>query len=496
MRTPNCQSSRIIKNTASTNNMPTIAIAGGSGFMGTSLRIALAHKYRWQALTRSASVAQRDNTSDNTTWRQCDLFSFSDVKQALKGAQYGIYFVHSMLPSSRLVQGSFQDLDLQLADNFIRAAEAVGIQHIIYLGGLIPADLPSNQLSKHLASRLEVEAVLRSHAIPISVIRAGLIFGPGGSSMQMLINLVRHLPIMLLPKWTQSFTQSTDYRDIICACELLLDDPSLTGGTYDIGGHRPMTYRTMILATAALLNRKPVTFDLPLNVIGISRLWVALFGKVPPDLVNPLLDSLKHSLMARPNVVQSRISHGAIPFEQSVKDAIDNNANPLPNPRFRELPKDNVLLKQAKRVRSVQRMPLPHGWDAKQLAHTYFQWLHQHTEFICDISLTSDGVTIRSKTPVLDLLCMRLTPNSLKRQRRYSYFIESGVLVRSQATPGRFDFITFPENNCAIIAIHDFAPALPWWLYQYTQANLHLFVMTAFREYLVNIEHRILNIER
>lgn len=394
-----------------------------------------------------------------------------------------------MLPSSRLVQGSFQDMDLQLADNFVRAAEAVGIQHIIYLGGLIPEDLPSEQLSRHLASRLEVETVLRSHSIPISVIRAGLIFGPGGSSMRMLINLVRNLPIMLLPQWAQSFTQSTDYRDIVRACERLLEESSLIGGTYDLGGHRPMTYRKMILATAAILKRKPITFDLPLNIIGISRLWVSVFGKVPPDLVNPLLDSLKHSLVARPNALQSYISKGAISFEQSVTEAIDSAANPLPHPRFRELPKDNILLKQAKRVRSVQRMPLPQGWDAKRLAHTYFQWLQQQTEFALQVTLTPQSVAISSKTPNVTLLSMRLTPNSLQRQRRYSYFIESGVLVRKHTTPGRFDFITFPHNDCAIIAIHDFAPAVPWWLYQYTQANLHLFVMTAFRYYLMNIEH-------
>jgi len=474
----------IVSNSPDSQNTPTVAIAGGSGFVGTSLRIALAHKYQWQALTRSASVAQRKHGADNTTWRRCDLFSFSQVKQALKGARYGVYFVHSMLPSSRLVQGSFEDMDLQLADNFIRAAAAVGIEHIIYLGGLIPENVPSEQLSRHLASRLEVEAVLRSHAIPVSVIRAGLIFGPGGSSMQMLINLVRNLPIMFLPQWTQSFTQSTDYRDIIRACERLLDDPTLQGGTYDIGGHRPMTYRKMILATAAILNRKPLTLDLPLNIIGISRFWVSVFGKVPPDLVNPLLDSLKHTLLARPNVLQSQIAAAAVPFEQSVQDAIDDQAKPLPHPRIREHRKDNQLLKQAKRVRSIQRVPLPRGWKAQHLAHAYFRWLGSHAEFALNIHIFPHNISICSKTPQLELLNMRLTPNSLKQKRRYSYIIDAGLLVRKNETAGRFDFITFPENECAIIAIHDYAPALPWWVYQYTQANLHLLVMTAFREFL------------
>jgi uncharacterized protein YbjT (DUF2867 family) len=117
-----------------------------------------------------------------------------------------------MAPSSRLVQGNFEDTDLLLADNFIRAAESAGLKHVIYLSGLIPEG--DEQLSPHLRSRLEVESVLRSRSVKVTVLRAGLIFGPGGSSFSMLINLVRRLPVMLLPAWVRSTTHSIDIENV------------------------------------------------------------------------------------------------------------------------------------------------------------------------------------------------------------------------------------------------------------------------------------------
>ena len=46
-----------------------------------------------------------------------------------------------MAPSSRLNQGTFEDTDLLLADNFARAAEAQHLKHIVFIGGIFPRTL-------------------------------------------------------------------------------------------------------------------------------------------------------------------------------------------------------------------------------------------------------------------------------------------------------------------------------------------------------------------
>ena len=88
----------------------------------------------------------------------CDLFSLKDVERALQGARFALYLVHSMLPSARLVQGRFSDLDLICADNFGRAAAKAGVEQIVYLGGLIP-ELPPEG----------------AHGVPVTTLRAGMV---------------------------------------------------------------------------------------------------------------------------------------------------------------------------------------------------------------------------------------------------------------------------------------------------------------------------------
>lgn len=462
---------------------PLVAIAGASGFVGTHLRRHLEGGYRFRALTRSANVAEQNPDRSNTEWRCCDLYSLPQVAESLSGCEYGIYLVHSMEPSSRLVQSSFEDTDLLLADNFIRAAEEAGLKHIIYLSGLIPqTDEP---LSPHLRSRLEVENVLRSRSVQVTVLRAGLIFGPGGSSFSLLINLVRRLPLMLLPAWVRSKTHSVDIRNVCQAFQLCLEEAQYSGQNFDLGGHRPMSYREMIQQTAELLGKSAHFINFPLNCFGLSKHWVALFGSVPPALVGPLQESLQHDLEARPSALTDALEGKWVSFEESFHSSVDQSGRPKPNPRATTRNLDRQQIKQARRVRSVQRMPLPAKWNAQQIAKEYGVWLSRRFGGVIRASQDGEGIvrfTLAGGRPVL----LELTPTSysLGSERRCAFYITGGVLSRKVDPHGRLEFRLFPELGCLIASIHGFAPTLPWTIYSLTQARLHLRVMRAFGKHL------------
>ncbi len=356
---------------------PLIALTGASGFVGAHLRERLQNNFRRRALTRSSSVIAHQPADAAIAWQQCDLYSLPKLTEALAGCAIGIYLVHSMAPSSRLMQGNFEDTDLLLADNFIRAAEAAGLRHVIYLSGLMPEG--KEELSPHLRSRREVEAVLRSRSVTVTVLRAGLIFGPGGSSFSLLVNLVRRLPVMLLPAWVGSMTHSIDVADVCRAFELALTEPELAGGTYDLGGHTPMTYRAMIHATARGLGKRVWTFDVPFNLFRFSQHWVALFGGVPNALVAPLQESLRHDLQARDNPLLQRLAPGMVSFEDALAQAVDAHGRPLPNPRRVTQRSDQRAIREERRVRSVQRMPQSFSVYVLKNVSTYGEWLSQRS---------------------------------------------------------------------------------------------------------------------
>ena len=139
----------------------TIAIAGATGFIGRRLCARLRDAgHRVVGIGRSVL----DGVSrDGVLWRKADLFSLLQCEQALEGVDELVYLVHSMAPTARLTQASFEDMDLILADNMSRAARKMGLERIVYLGGLVPND---SHISRHLSSRQEVEDVLAGHGVP------------------------------------------------------------------------------------------------------------------------------------------------------------------------------------------------------------------------------------------------------------------------------------------------------------------------------------------
>lgn len=159
-----------MENASTENRKITIAIAGASGFIGRWFIDTFRHKFKIIAISRSKLINEENS---NVEWRQADLYSIGSTTNAVKGADLAIYLVHSMMPSTRLNQGSFEDTDLILADNFARACETNKLKQILYVGGILPKD--EKELSPHLRSRLEVEQTLGSRNTPLTAIRAGLI---------------------------------------------------------------------------------------------------------------------------------------------------------------------------------------------------------------------------------------------------------------------------------------------------------------------------------
>ena len=467
----------------------TVAIAGASGFVGTAIRKALAGEYRVVGLTRSPSRAARGDDGDGVLWRHCDLFSLKEVERGLEGADVAVYLVHSMLPSARLTQGTFADLDLILADNFARAASRAGVQQIVYLSGLLPED--KADLSKHLRSRWEVERTLAAHGTPVTTLRTGLVVGKGGSSLKMLVNLVRRLPTMVLPSWTDSMTQPVALQDVVRAVQLVIGAPEQFAGTFDVAGPEAMTYREMLERTARVLGVERSMTRVPFITPRLSTLWVSLVSGSPRALAGPLVASLRHNMVVSDNRVQRAIAPQALGFEDALEEAVSEEGAPFPDARHSHRRADDAAVKEERLVRSVQRYRLPRGRSAEWAGAEYMRWLDGFAGPLIRVKVreTEQGPVARFHVrplprPVLELThsADRSTPD------RALFYVTGGLLAEIDGGKrGRLEFREVLEGTTLLAAIHDFAPRLPWVLYRLTQAAAHLFVMAQFGRHLARL---------
>lgn len=448
---------------------PTLVIAGATGFLGRWFLDKYQDDFRIIALSRSEM--EPETTRPNVRWRQVELYSLSSTTTALRGADYALYLVHSMQPSTRLHQGSFEDTDLLLADNFARAAKANGVQQIVFMGGILPDE--DEDYSRHLRSRREVELTLNSTGVPVTALRAGIIVGPGGSSFHIIENLVRRLPVMVAPAWTQTETQPVALRDALRMIRYCLGRESTYDQAYDIGGPEVTTYVEMMRTTADLMDKEPYITPVPFFSLGLSKLWVSLVGSTPYQLVSPLVDSLRHRMVAEENEVMN-----AFPERQSFREAARialAEKDHLPR-----LPRRVATDEERNTVRSVQRLPNPMQRSASWVARMYQSWLPRFFRYILQVEAEGDTATFMFLNyPLLKLLFVKDRSDN----DRQLFYIVDGHLVRRRDY-GWLEFRNVLEGRYVISAVHEFVPALPWYVYVLSQALIHQWVMTQFGKFL------------
>lgn len=451
---------------------PTIVIAGATGFIGRWFIERYHEQYRIIALSRSRMQVAPDY--DRAEWRQVEMYSITSMESAVAGADYALYLVHSMSPSTRLSQGSFEDTDLLLADNFARAARNQGIKQIIFLGGLLPDDEPPEHYSRHLRSRREVEITLASTGVPLTALRAGIIVGPGGSSFLMIERLVRKLPVLICPVWCQSTTHPIALDDTLRIIDHCIGRSSTYDQVIDIGGSETTTYMQMLRTVAELLDKRRVIRPVPFFSAGLSTLWVSKFTGMSSDLVVPLVESLRHRMVARDNDVLAAFPNRAN-FREAAQEALFGNHSQPALPT--RLP---TVTDEKNTVRSVQRLPNPKQHTATYVARIYQRWLPVFFRTL--IGVKSEGNYSTFRLLGLPLLKLNFVP-SRSDNRRQLFYIAGGILDKRKDR-GWLEFRSVLDDRYIISAIHEYVPALPWYVYVATQARAHAWVMKRFGEYL------------
>lgn len=457
-----------------------VAIAGASGFVGRYLIDAL--------LSRGHSVvalSRRDRSNENSInikWMVCDLFSRKEALRALKDCDIAFYLTHSMIPSARLSQGNFADYDLVLADNFARSATKNRVKQIVYLGGIIPDHY---SLSRHLFSRLEVEKTLSASGVPLTSLRAGLILGPEGSSFRIMYNLVDRLPMMICPSWTGTLSNPVSVWDMVNALVYVAGNEVTFDKYYDVGGKTTLSYLEMMRILGEKMGRKRLLIILPFFSPELSKLWVSTVTGAPKELVYPLISSLRTHMV--PNIHHCLPNNvgGKMSYEESVDRILKETTKLGKTPSAFGYTGENSI----KSVRSIQRLETLYRFNAEEVSTLYFSWLQSVFPLI-RVSTYSSQVNIYLRGLSSPLISM--TKDEASSSKDYNLFYIKGGLLSKEAKRGRLIFRTVIDGRNTTVEIHEFVPRLPWFVYKYSQAIVHMVTMRLFNSHLLRL-HRNVN---
>jgi uncharacterized protein YbjT (DUF2867 family) len=290
-----------------------VLVAGASGFVGRRLGPALeeaGHEVR--AMTRRPEIYRGAGQPVHG-----DVTDVDSLVAAACGCEVAYYLVHS------LDRASFEREDAAAADAFGFAALRVGLDRIVYLGGLGDE---GDSLSPHLRSRREVEARLGAAGVPVTTLRAGIIVGPGGISWEITRQLVEHLPAMVTPRWVHTRTQPIAVADVVRYLVGVLSVPETVGRAFEIGGPEVMEYVDMLRRVAAIEGRSRLIVPVPLLTPSLSALWLALVTDVDFQAGRTLVDSMTNEVVVRDHSIRELVPFEPMDYEAAVLAALGERA--------------------------------------------------------------------------------------------------------------------------------------------------------------------------
>ena len=264
-----------------------VLVTGATGYIGGRLVPRLLELgYRVRCLVRDPARLQGRPWQSAVEIATGDVLQPDSLAPAMQGVSAAYYLVHSLASGA-----DFHQRDLTAAGNFGAAAQAAGIERIIFLGGLAEA---APGLSEHLRSRQQTGDALRAAGVPVTEFRAGVIVGSGGLSFEMIRYLTERVPVMICPRWVYTRTQPIGIREVLEYLATALAVPESTGCIVEIGGAEIVTYGEMMLIYAEVRGLRRWMVPVPVLTPLLSSYWVNLVTPIPAAIARPLIEGLRN----------------------------------------------------------------------------------------------------------------------------------------------------------------------------------------------------------
>jgi uncharacterized protein YbjT (DUF2867 family) len=288
-----------------------ILVTGVSGSIGAELVPVLAHEgHELRGLARDPA-----RVTAQVPVARGDAVSGAGLDAALEGVDVAYFLIHSMEGAA-----GFEAREHAAARNFVTAAQRAGVRRVVYLGGIVPT---GRTLSRHLASRLEVERILLGGLPEVVALRASIVIGASSRSFRFLVRLVERVPVLALPAWREHRTQPIDIRDVSAFLVAAATTPHAAGGlSLDVAGPQVLSYESIVERIADLMLVRRPALRIGRDLTPIAAPVAAAIAGEDPAFIAPLMESLSSDLLARDDRAPALLGVRRHGFDRAVEHAL------------------------------------------------------------------------------------------------------------------------------------------------------------------------------
>jgi uncharacterized protein YbjT (DUF2867 family) len=238
-----------------------IAVLGGTGFLGTRLVVRLIKDgHRVTVLSRDREQHKHLLVLPGLYLENCDVYQSAQLSERLRGQDVVINLVGIL--NERGFSGSgFRRAHTELTQNVLLAARSAGVTRLLQVSALGAAtDAPSH----YLRSKGEAEKLIRqSSGMDWTIFQPSVMFGPGDSFLNRFARLLSAIPLVFPLARPNARLQPVLVDDVVDALVQSLHGSAAYRETYELGGPEVYTLREIVSLTAKLTRHRRWIIGLP-----------------------------------------------------------------------------------------------------------------------------------------------------------------------------------------------------------------------------------------
>jgi uncharacterized protein YbjT (DUF2867 family)/ligand-binding SRPBCC domain-containing protein len=309
----------------STRDPRTVAVAGGTGFVGGAIAAELYRRgHRVVVLSHRGSSA-RGALPDDVEMRAADVASTGGLAEALRGVDtlvISLAFPNSPIEAPRHGR-TFDAVDAQGTERLVTAAQTAGVGRLVYLSG---AGAAADAERHWFRAKWRAEEAVRGSGLTWTIIRPTWVYGPRDVSLNRFVGFARRLGMVPMTNRGRQLLAPVFVDDVARLAVDSLGDAAAEGQVFEIGGPETLSMSDIIgraLSVAGL--RRPILPG-PTSLIKALAVPVGLLPSPPltadaVDFINqpatvdlrPLMERMPRDLTPLDAGLRSYLAPGATP---------------------------------------------------------------------------------------------------------------------------------------------------------------------------------------
>ncbi|HEX9839189.1 MAG TPA: NAD(P)H-binding protein [Anaerolineales bacterium] len=256
-----------------------IAITGGTGFIGRHLAQDLVTRGHQVVLIARGLYTRGEQirSNDNLTFVRADVTDTAALTQAFAGCTAVVQCAGTSQDSSQ----TFQQVHVEGAQSAITAAQQAGVKKFVLVSYLHAR--PDIRSAYH-RTKWEGEEIVRRSALDYTILKAGLVYGPGDHLLNNLGHLLRRLPVFATVGLRERTVRLVAVEDLVSVIHAALTDDRLTNQTVAVIGPEEFPFSSAARRIAKAMGKR-FLLVLPFPVFA-QRLLAWVSARMPKPLIS------------------------------------------------------------------------------------------------------------------------------------------------------------------------------------------------------------------